>query len=199
MANFCDNDTALSYIWEFIKWMDLQFTKRWSLCLPHSVEFVNHVFKSLQLDPRSKSVLNHIVLHWEAKNKYRQIYALLFDSFCSHLECGPVGVADKNTISDARITASTFHNARHNPKYGRRHERRQHGAWCTKTKTDRKDYLQVDMGTVLSVCAVASQGERKYHLWTTSYKLYLSSDGVTWNAYEETSTAKVWSANVSND
>ena len=107
----------------------------------------------------------------------------MFDSFCSHLECGPVGVADKNTISDARITASTFHNARHNPKYGRLHERRQHGAWCTKTKTDRKDYFQVDMGTVLSVCAVASQGERKYPSWTTSYKLYLSTDGVTWNAY----------------
>ena len=52
---------------------------------------------------------------------------------------------------------------------------------------------------MLSVCAVATQGEKKYSAWTTSYKLYLSSDGVTWNAYEETSTTKVWSATISND
>lgn len=100
-------------------------------------------------------------------------------------------MADKNAISDARMTASTFNEARHDPKYGRLHERRGHGAWCPKAKTNRKDYLQVDMGTVLYVCAVASQGERIYPAWTTSYKLYLSTAGVTWNAYEETSTAKV--------
>ncbi|XP_066027846.1 lactadherin-like [Pocillopora verrucosa] len=93
------------------------------------------------------------------------------------------------------MTASTFNEARHDPKYGRLHERRGHGAWCPKAKTNRKDYLQVDMGTVLYVCAVASQGERIYPAWTTSYKLYLSTAGVTWNAYEETSTAKVFPGN----
>ena len=52
---------------------------------------------------------------------------------------------------------------------------------------------------MLSVCAVATQGEKEYSAWTTSYKLHLSSDGVTWNAYEETNTTKVWSATISND
>ena len=55
------------------------------------------------------------------------------------------------------------------------------------------------MGTMLSVCAVATQGEKINNEWTTSYKLQLSTDGVTWNAYKETSTAKVWSATISND
>ena len=106
-------------------------------------------------------------------------------------ECGPVGVADKNAISDARMTASTLHDTRFYPYYGRLRENRGYGGWCPKTETDRTDYLQVDMGTMLSVCAVATQGEKINNEWTTSYKLQLSTDGVTWNAYEEASTAKV--------
>ena len=73
------------------------------------------------------------------------------------------------------------------------------GGWCPKTVSDRTDYLQVDMGTMLSVCAVATQGEKVYHELTTSYKLHLSTNGVTWNVYEETSTAKVCSATICND
>ena len=97
------------------------------------------------------------------------------------------------------MTASTVFDTRFYPYYGRLHENRGYGGWCPKTETDRTDYLQVDMGAMLSVCAVATQGEKVYHEWTTSYKLQLSTDGVTWNAYEETNTAKVWSATVSND
>ena len=41
--------------------------------------------------------------------------------------------------------------------------------------------------------------KKVYHEWTTSYKLHLSTDGVTWNVYEETSTAKVCSATICND
>ena len=97
------------------------------------------------------------------------------------------------------MTASSFYNKRYYPYYGRLHENRGWGGWCPKTVWDRTDYLQVDMGTMLSVCAVANQGEKVYHEWTTSYKLHLSTDGVTWNVYEETSTAKVCSATICND
>ena len=41
-----------------------------------------------------------------------------------YLECGPVGVADKNAVSDARMTASTFRNEGNKPHYGRFHESR---------------------------------------------------------------------------
>ena len=77
------------------------------------------------------------------------------------------------------------------PYYGRLHENRGGGGWCTKTKSDRTDYLQVDMGTVRSVCAVATQGPRIDSAWITSYKLYFSRDGVTWNTYKETNIEKV--------
>ena len=96
------------------------------------------------------------------------------------------------------MTASTFYNEKNKPHYGRLHESRERGAWCPTTKLNRTDYLQVDMGTMLSVCAVASQGKEMYSQWTTSYTLYLSTDGVVWNADKETSTAKVWLATISN-
>ena len=105
--------------------------------------------------------------------------------------CSSVGVADRNIIPDSRMTASTFYSNILYPYYGRLHENRGQGGWCTKTTSDRTDYLQVDMGTVRSVCAVATQGHRGGIARTTSYKLHLSTDGVTWNTYRETNIEKV--------
>ncbi len=89
------------------------------------------------------------------------------------------------------MTASTFYNNNEHPYYGRFNENRGDGAWCPKTKSDRTDYLQVDLGAVRSVCAVAIQGPGGGSHWTTSYKLYLSTDGVTWNVYKENDVEKV--------
>ena len=100
-------------------------------------------------------------------------------------------MGDNNIISDARMTASTVYGTIVSPYYGRLHANRGLGGWCPRNRSDRTDYLQVDMGAMLSVCAVATQGQKMFNLWTTSYKLQLSTDGVTWNAYEETNTAKV--------
>ena len=106
--------------------------------------------------------------------------------------CGPVGVVDRNTIPDARMTASTFNNDWYYPYYGRLHESVKHGAWCPKTKSDRTDYLQVDMGTVRSVCAVATQGGKNSAERSTSYKLYLSTDEIKWNVFKENNAEKVY-------
>jgi len=104
--------------------------------------------------------------------------------------CAPVGVEDKNKIPDARMTASTYHHSNYYPYYGRLNENRGKGAWCAKTPADRTDYLQVDMGAVHSVCAVATQGQQ-YSYWITSYKVLLSTDGVTWKSYKENNVEKV--------
>ena len=106
-------------------------------------------------------------------------------------ECGPVGVEDRNTIPDARMTASTFHINSHNPYYGRLNGNRGNGAWCAKTTSDRTDYLQVDMGAVRSVCALVIQGHGKVSAWTTSYKVHLSTDGATWKVYKGNNVEKV--------
>ena len=106
--------------------------------------------------------------------------------------CGPVGVADNNAIPDARMTASSIFDDDYASYLGRLNETRRQGGWCPKTTGDRTDYLQVDMASVLSVCAVATQGEEVLPEWTTNYKLNLSIDGLAWNPYEETNKTKVW-------
>ena len=106
-------------------------------------------------------------------------------------ECGAVGVEDRNKIPDARITASSYANSKYHPYYARLNENRGYGVWCTMTTTDRTDYLQVDMGAVQFVCAVATQGYRTSTIWTNSYKVHLSTDGVTWNSYKENNVEKV--------
>ena len=68
-------------------------------------------------------------------------------------------------------------------------KKRPFGGWCPKSKRDRTDYLQVDMGAVRSVCTVATQA--KSTAWTTSYELHLSLDGASFNAYREKNAEKV--------
>ena len=101
-------------------------------------------------------------------------------------------MTDNNVITDARLTATSNYSRFHYPYYGRLRETRRNGGWCPRSPTDRTDYLQVDMGVVRSVCAVATQGELRSDEWTTSYRLQLSADDVTWNTYKETNIEKVW-------
>ena len=87
------------------------------------------------------------------------------------------------------MTASTVYSSVFHPYYGRVNTKRGN-RWCPKTTSDRTDYLQVDMGAMHSVCAVATQrlntGE-----YTTTYYLQLSVDGLTWNTYDENKAKKV--------
>jgi len=110
---------------------------------------------------------------------------------CQAHICGPVGVEDRDTVLDDRMTASTYYSKYYYPYYGRLNESRRNGAWCAKTKTDRTDYLQLDMGAAHSVCAVATQGPRSGSAWTTSYKVHVSTDRVIWNAYKQNNEEKV--------
>lgn len=89
------------------------------------------------------------------------------------------------------MTASTFYSISYYPFYGRLNENRGSRAWAPKTNSDRTDYLQVDMGVVHFVCAVATKGGKNSDEWVKSYKLYLSKDGVTWNVYKENNIEKV--------
>ena len=101
-------------------------------------------------------------------------------------------MTDKNVITDARLTATSNYSSLYYPYFGRLHETRGDGGWCPRRPTDRTDYLQVDMGLVHSVCAVATQGELENDEWTTNYTLQLSTNSITWNTYKETNIEKVW-------
>lgn len=107
--------------------------------------------------------------------------------------CAPVGVADRNKIPDSRMTASSVRGPQYLPYYGRLDESIGGGGWCSKNRDTSKDYLQVDLGSVQSVCATKSQGKagRFTRDIVSTYKLYFSLDGVTWNVYKEDNAEKV--------
>ncbi|RMX50412.1 hypothetical protein pdam_00010420 [Pocillopora damicornis] len=91
----------------------------------------------------------------------------------------PLGV-ENGAIADNCLTASTF--SGHAPP----HLARLNGpsAWCAGKATD--CYLQVDLGSLHLLCGVATQGNpggnRDY---VKRYKLLSSSDGESWDTYEE--------------
>ena len=100
-----------------------------------------------------------------------------------------MGVADINKIPDARMSSSS-HYDKYFAFYGRLNGSRGRGGWCARTKNDRGDHLQIDMGEVHSICAVATQGKLTGS-YITSYKLYFSIDGVNWMVYTEFNKIKV--------
>ena len=87
------------------------------------------------------------------------------------------------------MTASSLLSETFQPAYGRLHGDRGDG-WCSKEPNKTDDWLQVDLGKTLQVCAVASQGDRgtdgfgSDHEWVTDFKLSYSPDGNTWTTYK---------------
>ena len=64
------------------------------------------------------------------------------------------------------------------PAYGRLNGDRGDG-WCAKEADRNDDWLQVDLGEMIEVCALATQGDRNGNEWTTAFKLSYSTDAQT--------------------
>ena len=91
------------------------------------------------------------------------------------------------------MTASSYFDDRYYPYHGRLDGETGSG-WGPNTQEfhSRTGYLQVDMGTIHIVCAVATQGPIvRSDEWTSSYILRMSLDEITWNTYQENNTEKV--------
>ena len=87
------------------------------------------------------------------------------------------------------MTASSFYRDDDNyqPAYGRLHGNRGDG-WCAWNRSDDNDWLQVDLGEELQLCAVATQGDRNHDdsdEWVTDFKLSYSSDEKKWTIYKD--------------
>ncbi|XP_078350751.1 lactadherin-like [Oculina patagonica] len=111
---------------------------------------------------------------------------------CFH---NPVGVASQFIIPDHWMSASSYYNndANYQAAYGRLHGSRGDG-WCTASSSSNDDWLQVDLGQMLQVCGVATQGDGTHDgldEWVTDFKLSFSSDGITWTTYKDGHGAQV--------
>ena len=102
-----------------------------------------------------------------------------------------MGIEDRKVIPDSSMTARSTYSSNYFPYFGRFNESRPGSArWCPKTTSDRNGYLQVDLGKVNLVCAIATQGTMS-HEYTTSYKLRFSVKVVTWETYTVSNYEKV--------
>ena len=65
------------------------------------------------------------------------------------------------------------------------------GAWSPNTDSNADDYLQIDLQYEFVICAVATQGMSTADEWTTTYKLIVSLNNITWFTYQENRVDKV--------
>ena len=99
-----------------------------------------------------------------------------------------VGVSESNIIYNQRFSASSSSSS--NPASdGRLNGAR---AWIPSSNNNNNDYLQIDLGSVYVVCAVATQGNPSANDWTKTYQIETSLDNVSWQWYEENDITKVW-------
>ena len=99
----------------------------------------------------------------------------------------PVGVSDSSIVCNQRFSASSSlssslaSNGRLNGA----------SAWIPSSKNNDNDYLQIDLGSVYGICAVATQGNPSADDWTKTYKIKTSLNNVNWQWYQESNTVKV--------
>ena len=102
-----------------------------------------------------------------------------------------MGAAYGGRLPNSSFNASSFYDGKYLPQNGRLNHSH---AWCQKHRAiSPNEYLQVDLGAVYWVRAVATQGNGKLLMdeWTIKYKLKISNDGVSWNTYQENGSDKV--------
>ncbi|XP_078352302.1 uncharacterized protein LOC144636995 [Oculina patagonica] len=94
-----------------------------------------------------------------------------------------VGVTNRSIIPDDQITASSQYDDGYQAFYGRLNGDRGDG-WCAKEANRNDDWLQIDLGKTIEVCAVATQGDRNGNEWATHFTISYSSHGISWTQYK---------------
>ena len=88
------------------------------------------------------------------------------------------------------MTASSEFSNSYKAYYGRLNGTRGDG-WCSNIRDSKTDWLQIDIGKVIHVCGVATQGERNGYAYTTDFELSFSADGNSWTPYKDDNNVKV--------
>lgn len=100
-----------------------------------------------------------------------------------------VGLASVNTIVNHRFTASTSYAGNQYKPYNARLG--SSTGWAASGNSNPSDYLQIDLGAVYRICAVATFGSAKANEYVTRYKLFLSMDNSMWGVYKVNGNEKV--------
>ena len=157
-------------------------------------------------NPSSERLLQRNGPEWATQGRLSVLWFVLNDTQQLHFsklkiyETGCIEALgmESRAIRDAQLSASSQWGGRvlHAPSQGRLNFRsysNKAGAWCPR-KNDPNPWLQVDLGSYITVTRVATQGRNGWgNWWVTKYRLLYSDNGITFHYYKDTSdnSAKV--------
>ena len=121
-----------------------------------------------------------------ASAHYRKHSSVTFlSASCENQE---LGVRSRAIIPDGRLSSSSDFNSSTPAKNARL------GLpglpWCASEGAS-SPYLQVDLGSLRAVCAIATQGNSHADQWVGAYQLQTSPNGATWTYYSERGQSRV--------
>lgn len=126
----------------------------------------------------------------------KPILELIFTAVSGNCYNKAVGVTNSRIIPDNQITSSSQYGIEFQSYYGRLNDVRG-GGWCAREANRTDDWLQIDLGKRVEVCAVATQGDGKGSQWVTDFMLSYSPNGISWVQYKDQNAADLVSINRS--
>lgn len=73
------------------------------------------------------------------------------------------------------------------------HNQKRIGGWCASSRNPQ--WIKVDLGRVKQITGIATQGRDVFYEHVKNYELEFSTDGVSWQPYEENGASKVFDGN----
>ncbi|EDO30628.1 predicted protein, partial [Nematostella vectensis] len=108
--------------------------------------------------------------------RYNRFKALRIELFGFCQDCTqPLGMENQGILSTA-MTSSSEIDGSHSASAGRLYGG---SSWCSATSSS-SEYLQVDLGRVVRVTGIATQGSPDEDKWASQYRLSYSNDSNTW-------------------
>lgn len=92
-------------------------------------------------------------------------------------------------MPDAAFSASSMAGSKNGPEHARLNGQGS-GGWVAKANNG-SQWLQIDLGELVRVTKVATQGRRDADYWVTQFSLSHSLDGEHWAKYKENSVTRV--------
>jgi len=105
-----------------------------------------------------------------------------------------IGVSYATLMPDHRFTASSIHPNDNGREFLPKHARlRGDKNWEAANRENRNEWLQIDLGSIVYVCAVSTQGSASDNAYTKYFKLAMSLDNSEsiWTYYQENGEDKV--------
>lgn len=95
----------------------------------------------------------------------------------TELQCDPVGAAYGGTLPDSSFSASSDSGDDYSASKARLNGP---SAWCSADNSKPGDYLQIELPTEMSVCAIETQGFGSFGVWVKRFTVAISPDGQEW-------------------